>query len=304
MTLSQIRYAVAVSEIKSINATARSLYISQSSLSTSIKELEDELGVELFRRTNRGITITDEGEEFVSYARNVLLQYDLLQSKFLRENREKYHFGVTMHHSTFSVRLFAEIVKEFGMHDYSYSIFETTTKNVIEDIKNGKSEVGMLYVSSFNETMYEKSFSEAGLKFHVLAECPVFAYINKNHPLAGRSEVTLEELEEYPCLLFEQGDSSFYFYEEIISAYEYKNVIRTSDRATTIDLLNSLDAYSIGIGMASNSQMESTTTVVRIKSEEKIKAGYLTRKQEKLSLPGERYVEKMREYHNSDEVVR
>ena len=207
-----------------------------------------------------------------------------------------------MHHSTFSVQLYADIVKEFGMQEYTYSIFETTTKNVIEDVRNGKSELGMLYISAFNEAVYEKSFEEAGLNFHLLAECPVYAYINKNHPLAGREEVTLEELEDYPCLLFEQGDSSYYFYEEIISAYEYKNVIRVSDRATAIDLLNSLNAYSIGIGMTMSSQMGTTTTAVKIDSQEKIKAGYLTRKSENLSLPGESYVKKMREFLNSDIV--
>ena len=99
-----------------------------------------------------------------------------------------------MHHSTFSVKLYAEIIKEFGMRDYTYSIFETTTQAVIEDIRNGKSEMGMLFVSEFNEAVYEKSFMEAGLSFHVLAECPVYAYIRREHPLAGRAEVSMEKL--------------------------------------------------------------------------------------------------------------
>lgn len=296
MTLTQIKNAVAVAEIKSINATAKSLFISQSSLSSSIKELEDELGVELFQRSNRGITLTEDGKEFVSYARNVLLQYNLLEARFSPENKEKFHFGVTLHHCTFAGKIFAEVVKEFGMQEYTYSVFETTTQKVIEDIREGKSEIGFLYISAFNQKVYEKTFAESGLEFHILAECPVYAYVSKDHPLAGKSEISFEELEEYPCLLFEQGDSSFYFYEEIISAYRYKNVIRTSDRATTIDLLNALHAYSIGVGMASNRQMRDSIVVVKIDSTEKIKAGYLVRKKEKLSLPGERYIEKIRDY--------
>lgn len=299
MTLTQIEYAVEVAEIKSINAASRALYVSQSSLSTSIKELEEELGVELFKRTNRGITVTDAGEEFISYARNILLQYNLLESKFSKKNKNRYRFSVSMHHSTFSVQFFAEIIKEFGMQNYSYSLYETTTKNVIDDLRNGKSELGMLYISDFNDAIYRKSFEEAGLSFHTLAECPVYAYINKNHPLSNRDEVTLEELEDYPCLLFEQGDSSFYFYEEIISEYEYKNVIRVSDRATAIDLLNCVNAYSIGIGMITKSQLESSTIALKIRSSEKIKAGYLTRKASNLSPPGKCYIEKMKNFFMS-----
>lgn len=304
MTLTQIKNAVAIAEIKSINATAKSLFISQSSLSSSIRDLEDELGVELFYRTNKGITLTEDGKDFVAYAKNVLLQYNLLEARFSAEQKEKYHFGVTLHHCTFAIRLFAEVVKEFGMQEYTYSIFETTTQRVIEDIKDRKSEVGILYISAINQIVYDRLFHEAGLEFHVIEECPVYAYISKEHPLAGRNEVSLEELEEYPCLMFEQGDNSFYFYEEIISTYEYKNVIRTSDRATTIDLLNTLHAYAIGIGMATNTLMENSIVVVKIRSEERIKAGYLMRKNEKLSLPGELYIKKMTEYLKSVNVIK
>lgn len=303
MTLLQMKYAVAVAEIKSINAAAKSIFISQSSLSATIKELEQELGVELFERTNRGITVTEEGKEFVAYARNVLLQYNLLEERFSSDNRKRYHFCVSMHHSTFTVSLFAEIVKEFGMQEYSYSIFETTTENVIKDVQSGKSELGILYISSFSEKIYEKIFAEAGVAFHVLAECPVYAYISKNHPLANRKEILMEELEDYPCLLFEQGDNGFYFYEEMISEYEYKNVIKTSDRATTIGLLNDLDAYSIGIGITSDRLLQDSIQVVKIRSEERIKAGYLIRINEKLSIPGDKYLKKIQDCLNLDVIV-
>ena len=304
MTLLQIQYAVAVSEFKSINAAAKSIYISQSNMSTAIKDLEDELGVTLFERTNRGITLTDDGKEFMSYARNILLQYHLMESRFTVANCSKYHFSVVMHHSTYTAKLFAELVKEFGMEDYDFSIFETTTENVIKEVKEGKSELGILYISSFSEMVYEKKFTEAGLKFRLLEECPVYAYINKKHPLAEKEVVTMEELENYPCLFFEQGDNSLYFYEEIVSAYQHKNVIKTSDRATTIDLLNTLDAYSIGIGMTSNSLMQNSIKAVKIKSDEKIKAGYVSRNNENLSILGERYITKIKNYLHSDAVVK
>lgn len=304
MTLLQIQYAVAVAEFKSINSAAKSIFISQSNMSTAIRDLEDELGVTLFERTNRGITLTDDGKEFISYARNILVQYHLMESRFTTTNNSKYHFSVVMHHSTYTARLFAELIKEYGMADYDYSIFETTTENVIKEVKEGKSELGILYISSFSELVYEKKFAEAGLAFHLLEECPVYAYINKNHPLAERDVLSMEELENFPCLFFEQGDNSLYFYEEIVSAYQHKNVIKTSDRATTIDLLNTLDAYSIGIGMTSNSLMQDSIKAVKIKSSEKIKAGYVSRNNENLSPLGEHYIRKIRDYLDSDAVVK
>lgn len=303
MTLAQLKYVVTVAEIKAINAAAKAIYISQSSLSAAIRDLEQEIGVDLFERTNRGIVVTEEGNDFIVYAKNILFQYNLLEARYFSSDRKRYNFCVSMHHSTFTVRLFAEVVKKFGMHDYEYSIFETTTENVIKDVQTGKSELGILYISSFSEKIYEKIFNNAGVDFHVLAECPIYAYINKHHPLAGKVEVTMEELEDYPCLLFEQGDNGFYFYEEMISEYEYKNVIKTSDRATTIGLLNDLDAYSIGIGITSDKLLQDSIKVVKITSEEKIKAGYLIRKNEKLSIPGEEYMRKIRDCLNSDMVV-
>ena len=276
MTLNQIRNIVAVAEIKSINATAKSLFISQSSLSNSIKELEEELGIVIFQRSNKGIILTKKGEEFIGYARNILYYSNLLQSHFSPENRDKFHFGVTMHHSTVLVRLFAYLVKEFGMQDYSYSVFETNTQNVIEDVQNRKSELGLLYMTKYNEMAYEKRFWEAGLDFHIVAECPVCVYIAGNHPLADREEVGLEELEEYPCLLFEQGNSSMFYYEEIFSDYEYKNVIKTRDRATAIDLiLKKLgipyeNAYAIGDSMNDLPMLQAVPNSIAMGGAEKI----------------------------------
>lgn len=297
MTLTQLKYAIVVAETKSINAAAKSLFISQPSLSSAIKELEEEIQITIYNRTNRGISLTKEGEEFIQYARNVLVQYNVLEAKFVGKEKLKKHFSVTMHHSTFATELFAEIVKEFGMEEYEYSIYETKTQDVIDNIRKGKSELGILYFSGLNQNLYEKIFSEANLIFYPIAECPVYAYIRKGHPLADRAEVSLEQLEAYPCLLFEQNNnSSFYFYEEMVSAYGYKNVIKTSDRATTINLLMALNAYSIGVGIVTENQSDENMVSVRLQSEETIKIGYLTRKNMGLSLLGERYIGKLQKY--------
>lgn len=291
MTLNQLLYVVEVSKSRSINATARALFVSQSCVSASIKELEDELGILIFNRTNRGITLTKDGEAFVHYAHSILEQCKLLTEKYLGREKHKRHFSVAMHHSTFAVKAFAGIVKEFGLQDYEYSIYETKTQTVLERVNSAKSELGILYISTYNWDYYEKAFKELKLKFHSIAEYGVYAYVGERHPLASEDEIELAKLEKYPCLIFDQEEnSSFYSYEEIISAYEYKNVIRTSDRATEIDLLQELDGYAIGIGTANGEKTMSGIRAIKIRTDEKITVGYLIREGSALSEIAERFV--------------
>lgn len=295
MTLNQLIYVSEVSKTKSINAAAHALFVSQSSLSVAVRELEEELGIIIFNRTNRGITTTKEGETFIRYANNILQQYRRLEEKYFGKEERKQHFCVTIHHSTFAAKVFADIVKEFGLKDYEYSIYETKTKDVLEHVGTAKSELGILYISSYNQEYYEKVFRELNLKFEILAQYGVSVYVRDQHPLACRDEIALSELEGYPCLVFDQGeDSSFYFYEEMISAYEYKNMIRTSDRATTIDLLRELDGYAVGVGTTNNKESIHGLAAVGLNTDEKIYVGYLMRKNSCMSDIAERFIELFR----------
>lgn len=297
MTIAQLKYVTEVAKTKSINAAAQSLFISQSGLSTAIKELEEELGITIFNRTNRGISITADGETFIRYANNVLLQFKFMEEKYFGNDEVKTSFSVSMHHSTFATKIFAEVIKAYGLKEYEYSLYETTTKSVLDNICRSKSELGVLYISSFNRDYYEKVFKELNLEFEVLGTFPVCAYVGENHPLAGRKEILLSELEEYPCLIFDQDeDSSFYFYEEIISASEYKNVIKTSDRGTTLELLRELDGYSVGIGTFYDEKLDKGLTAISIKTDERIDVGYIKRKNAKLSELGEEYIRLFGEY--------
>ena len=297
MTIAQLKYVTEVAKTKSINAAAQSLFISQSGLSTAIKELEEELGITIFNRTNRGISITADGETFIRYANNVLLQFKFMEEKYFGNDEVKTSFSVSMHHSTFATKIFAEVIKAYGVKEYEYSLYETTTKSVLDNICRSKSELGVLYISSFNRDYYEKVFKELNLEFEVLGTFPVCAYVGENHPLAGRKEILLSELEEYPCLIFDQDeDSSFYFYEEIISASEYKNVIKTSDRGTTLELLRELDGYSVGIGTFYDEKLDKGLTAISIKTDERIDVGYIKRKNAKLSELGEEYIRLFGEY--------
>jgi len=205
MTITQLKYVITVAESNSMNEAAGKLFISQPSLSASIKELENEIGIELFRRTNRGITITPEGKEFVGYAKQTVQQYELMEAKYVSKKELKKKFSVSTQHYAFAVNAFAEMVKQFGMEEYEFAIHETRTYDVIEDVKNFRSEIGILYLNDFNRNVLSKLFSENNLEFHALLNCGIYAYMWKKHPLANEKLVSLEQLNDYPCLAFDQA---------------------------------------------------------------------------------------------------
>ena len=297
MTLTQLRYAITVAGASSMNEAARSLFISQPSLSTAIRELEDEIGVVLFRRTNRGISLTPEGDEFMGYARQVVEQYELMESKYISKVAPKKRFSVSMQHYTFAVNAFVEMVKQFGMDKYEFSVSETRTYDIIENVKNFKSEIGILYINEFNRNVLTKLFHEFDLEFHPLLECSIYVYMWKGHPLAKRSEISLEELDEYPCLSFDQGkNNSFYFAEEVLSTYEYKRLIKATDRATLLKLMVGLNAYTLCCGIICEKLNGTDYCAVKLKSDEKMTIGYLVRKGVAISPLGQKYLEEIAKY--------
>ena len=276
MTITQLRYVIAISQANSMNEAARHLFISQPSLSASVKDLEEEIGIELFRRTNRGVMVTPEGEEFLGYARQVVEQYQLIETRYVEKKEVKKKFSVSMQHYTFAVNAFVEMVKQFGMDEYEFAIHEEKTYEVIEDVKNFKSEIGILYLNDFNRKVLTKLFQEYGLEFHEILRCGVYVYLWKGHPLAQKEEIALEELEQYPCLSFEQGDyNSFYFAEEVLSTYEYKQLIKANDRATMLNLMVGLNGFTLCSGIICEELNGSEYCAVKLKSEEVMTIGYL-----------------------------
>lgn len=297
MTLAQLRYAITVAGASSMNEAAGKLFISQPSLSASIKELEAEVGVELFKRTNRGISVTPEGEEFIGYARQVVEQYNLIESKYILKENTKKKFGVSMQHYTFAVKAFVEMVKQFGMDEYEFEIHETKTYDVIEEVKNCKSEIGVLYINDFNKKVLTKLFHQSGVEFHELLKCHIYVYLWKGHPLASKKEITLEELEEYPCLSFDQGqNNSFYFAEEVLSTYDYKRLIKANDRATFLNLMIGLNGYTLCSGIMCEELNGSDYCAVKLKSDEIMTIGYISRKGVPISPLGKKYLEEISKY--------
>ena len=300
MTLTQLKYAITVANASSMNEAARNLFISQPSLSTAIRELEDEIGLELFRRSNRGISITPEGEEFLGYARQMVEQYELIESKYISKVHPKKRFSVSMQHYTFAGNSFVEMVKQFGMDKYEFSIYETRTSDVIENVKNFRSEIGILYINDFNRQVLTKLFHENNLEFHELLDCGVYVYMWKGHPLAHREEISMEELDDYPCLAFDQGTyNSFYFAEEVLSTYEYKRLIRANDRATFLNLMVGLNGYTLCCGIICEKLNGTDYCAVKLKSEERMTIGYLVRKGVTISPLGQKYLEEISKYKDA-----
>ncbi len=294
MTLNQLHYVITVADCRSMNEAARILFISQPSLSAAVKELEREIGIEIFRRNNRGISVTPAGEEFLGYARQVVEQYELIQNRYVDKQNIKKKFSVSMQHYSFAVDAFVEMVKQFGMDEYEFAVHETKTYEVIEDVKNFKSELGILYVNDFNRNVLTKLFHEYGLEFHEILQCGIYVYLWNKHPLASKEEIALTELEEYPCLSFEQGNyNSFYFAEEVLSTYEYKRLIKANDRATMLNLMVGLNGYTLCSGIICEELNGSDYTAVPLKSDEIMTIGYLKRKGTAISPLGQKYLEEI-----------
>ena len=302
MTLTQLNYAITVANANSMNEAARSLFISQPSLSAAIKELEEEIGVELFRRTNRGISLTPEGEEFIGYARQVTEQYRLIESRYISKEKIKKKFGVSTQHYTFAVNAFVEMVKQFGMDEYEFAIHETKTYDVIEDVKNFRSEIGILYLNDFNRKVLTKLLHEYNLEFHELLNCGIYVYMWKGHPLAGEKAISFEQHAPYPCLSFEQGSqASFYYAEEILSTNDYPSTIRANDRATMLNLMVGLNGYTLCSGIICEELNGSAYRAVPFAPDQDnpnsvMEIGYILRKNMVPSQTGELYLRELKRY--------
>lgn len=298
MTLHQLKYALVTAECGSMNEASKKLFISQPSLSETIKELEDEIGITLFRRTNRGICVTAEGEEFLLYASQVSEQYKLLEEKYIEKTSKK-KFSVSMQHYTFAVEAFIETVKKFGMENYEFAVHETRTLDVIENVKTFKSELGVIFLTDFNEQIMRKILRENNLDFTELFSCETYAYLCAKHPLANRSEVSIHELDEYPCLVFDQGGgNSFFLSEEVMSTYDYKKIIKASDRATLLNLMIGLLGYTLCSGIICEELNGDEHKAVKLKESEQMRIGYISRKGSQISELGKIYIEELKKYEH------
>lgn len=292
MTLQQLKYVLKVAEKGSISEAAKSLFISQPSLSNAIKELEKEIRITIFTRCNRGIVISNEGSEFLGYARQVIQQSDLLEEKYLNSEPAKQRFCISSQHYTFTANAFVDLVKEFGGSEYEFTIRETKTYEIIEDVKNLRSELGVIYLSNYNETVILKLLKESNISFLELFTAKPHVFISKTHPLADKKMIQLEELEDYPCLSFEQGEyNSFYFSEEILSTRIVKKSIKVSDRAAIVNFMIGLNGYTISSGVFPKYLHGEQIIAVPLNVDEDIKVGVIKHKDVTMTKLGEIYLD-------------
>lgn len=300
MTLQQLKYVIEVAKAKSISEAAKKLFISQPSLTNAIKELEKEMNITIFLRTNKGILISKEGEIFLGYARQVLEQAYLLEEKYLKQDKRKQQFCVSTQHYSFAVNAFVDIIKDYGHDEYDFSLRETQTYEIIEDVTRMKSEIGVLYINDFNKLIIQKILKEHNLIFHSLIVVKPHIFISSKNPLAKKKKVTMEELRSYPYLSFEQGEhNSFYYSEEIFSSVvRYKN-IRVRDRATLFNLLIGLNGYTVCSGIIDENLNGKDIVAVALDKEGEMNIGYITRKDTLTSDLANAYIEALKQHVNN-----
>ena len=297
MTLQQLKYVVTVAETGTITEAAGKLYISQPSLTNAIHELEREMQIVIFNRTNKGISLSKEGDIFLGYARQVLEQAEILEDKYKGEGSGKKQFCVSTQHYSFALNAFVDLIKKYGQEEYDFSLRETQTYEIIEDVAKMRSEIGILFLNDFNEKVITKILKYNELEFHDLFVAKPHVFISRRHPLADRQIITNEELESYPYLSFEQGEhNSFYFSEEIFSASERKKNIRVRDRATLFNLLIGLNGYTVCSGVIDKKLNGKDIIAVPLADESDMRIGYITHRKGMLSRLGTTYLDALSKY--------
>lgn len=295
MTLQQLKYLIEIADKGSINKASKSLFVSQPSLSNAIMDIENEIHTNIFNRTNKGVSLTVEGAEFLAYARQIVNQAESLEEKYSGKKRIKQEFSVSTQHCSVTVLAFGQLIKNYAKDEYEFKLKETKSFNVIDDVKNYKSEVGVIYVNEFNEKAIHKQINEGNLEYENLFTVKLNVLVNSNNDLTQKTQVKLKDLDEYPCLLYEQDDYNlFYFSKEILSTLLLKKVIKVSERATLFNLMSELNGFTISTGIISQRLRKQGIVPIDLEIDNKINIGIVYRKNLKLSQLGEKFIEELK----------
>jgi DNA-binding transcriptional LysR family regulator len=298
MTILQLKYVIVLANAASMREAAGRLFISQPALSSTIRELEEEINIRIFERTNKGVSLTDDGRDFLAYAKQAVSQYELIEDRYIDKLKDKKHFSVSMQHYVFALHAFINTVKKYDSLKYSYAVHETKTDEVLNSVKTMRSEIGIISYSDSNEKVMKKLFREYQLKFFPLMTRNTYVYLWKTHPLAKRKELSLKELTDYPCISFDQNsDSDYYLTEEALGNYDFDKLIKSNDRATTAELMASLNGYSIGTGNLTESvALKEGFVCIKLIEEDPLTIGYIVREGHSLSDIGSTYIEELLKY--------
>lgn len=291
MTIQQCKYILAIARLGSMNEAAKFLLVSQASLSSAVRELESELGIRIFDRSNKGVRITRDGSEFIRYARQLLSQYEVITDRYSHgEKKEVRNFAVTSQHYDFVAEAFVKFIRRYRA-DYSLSLKEARTIEVIEDVKNLNSDLGILaYLKAPSGGYMERYLKRNGLEFRQLFETCPYVFIGKHHPLADRTKLSHEEMIDYPYITYDQGESGPVEFSEELSEYnQTKKHIRINDRATLMNLLLDSESYTIGTGIMRSELNKGDVISIPFVSDDVYTVGIINRADVGLSEEAERF---------------
>lgn len=292
MRIQQLHYIVKIVETGSMNEAAKQLFITQPSLSNAVRDLEREMGIKIFIRNPKGITLTKDGVEFLSYARQILEQTALLEERYKSKNTNRELFSVSSQHYAFVVNAFVSLLKGADVSRYELFLRETRTYEIIDDVKNFRSEIGVLFLNSYNRDVLTKMFDDNRLTYTSLFQAHPHIFVSQDNPLANRDIVTMKDLEDFPYLSYDQGiHNSFYFSEEIFSQIPHKKSIVVSDRATLFNLLIGLDGYTIATGILNSNLNGDNIVSIPLDVEDMIDIVYIRHEKANLSKMGERFID-------------
>ncbi len=297
MTLQQLRYMIRIADCGSITMAAQKLFMSQPSLSKAIVELEQEMGISIFYRSSKGVILTEEGTKFLSYARQVVEQADLLEETYKHHVPARRVFAISSQHYAFVVNAFVALVQEYSQNKYEFSLRELRTHDIIEDVRTMRSELGILFLSKFNREVILRILERDDLQFQPIFTAKPHVFVSRNNPLAQKVRVTRKDLLAYPRLTYDQGiNNSFYFSEELHSTDESPKSILVSDRATLFNLLIGLDGYTISSGILSQDLNGTNIVSLPLESDEEMEIGYIHAAGRTLSQIATRYLVHLRSY--------
>ncbi|HGO1201352.1 TPA: LysR family transcriptional regulator [Streptococcus pyogenes] len=292
MRIQQLHYIIKIVECGSMNEAAKQLFITQPSLSNAVKDLEMEMGITIFNRNPKGITLTKDGVEFLSYARQIIEQTSLLEDRYKNHNTDRELFSVSSQHYAFVVNAFVSLLKRTDMTRYELFLRETRTWEIIDDVKNFRSEIGVLFINDYNRDVLTKLFDDNHLTASPLFKAQPHIFVSKSNPLATKSLLSMDDLRDFPYLSYDQGiHNSFYFSEEMMSQMPHNKSIVVSDRATLFNLMIGLDGYTVASGILNSNLNGDQIVAIPLDVPDEIDIVFIKHEKANLSKMGERFIE-------------
>ncbi len=301
MTIQQCRYILEIVKQGSFNEAAKAMFVAQTSISGAVKSLEEELGIKIFERSNKGVFLTDDGAELVRYAKQLVSNADYITERYGGPARIS-KISISSQHYDFVAEVFGHFLSENAEGDFDFSIREVETVNVIDDVEKSFSDVGIIAIKDTDMDIMERLLAGKKIEFKSLFKTPFHVYIGKNHPLSSNSIITFSELSEYPYITYEQGGhNSSMFTEEFSDKINSSKNVRITDRATLMNMLFITECYTIGTGTMNYSKLSGGNILsVPLDTSGEYIIGYIVRRDKNLSTLVRKFVDELAQFFKTN----